>query len=73
MTGADFDTIEDVRAIRFSTSRPLRVNALLPTRFERNGKGAAIRASFSQADAWTRTEIPQSDYQLWTSDLRIAR
>ena len=72
ITGADFESIDDVRAQKFTTTRPIRVNALLPSRFERNGKGQAVRASFPQAGLWTRTEIPQSDYALWTTDLRVA-
>jgi hypothetical protein len=73
VSAADFDPIDRLRATRFMTSRPVRVNALLPARFEANGKGAAIRASFPQAGPWTRTAIARSDYVMWTSDLRGTR
>ncbi len=72
ITAADFTAIEELRAARFITSRPVRVNALLPARFEANGKGPVIRASFPQAGEWRRAEIPQSEYLLWTSELRVA-
>jgi hypothetical protein len=70
ITSADFDTVDELRLQRFVTLRPIRVNALLPNRFERNGKGAVIRSSFPQASTWTDHPVPQSDYVLWTADLK---
>jgi hypothetical protein len=66
---ADFMTVEALRRDRFVAAGPLRVRALLPPRFEANGKGAAIRGSFPQATNWTRQGIPGSEYDCWTADL----
>ncbi|MBZ5555762.1 MAG: hypothetical protein LAO77_00660 [Acidobacteriia bacterium] len=73
ISGADFRDPDDLRADRFFTSRPVRVHALLPSRFESNGKGPIVRASFPQADAWASTTIAGSDYRLWTADLHAGR
>ena len=70
---ADFQRIEDLRLDRFVTSRTLRAHVLLPPRFERNGKGAVIRASFPQATEWTREAIPGSEYDRWTATLAVPR
>ena len=47
----------------------MRVHVLLPPRFEDNRKGEAIRASFPQATAWSRTAIPAAEYVSWTAIL----
>jgi hypothetical protein len=69
---ADFIDIAQLRRDRFVTSRPMRVHVLLPPRFENNGKGEAIRASFPQADSWVRREIPAAEYVSWTATLEPA-
>jgi hypothetical protein len=66
---ADFIDIAVLRRDRFVTSRRMRVHVLLPPRFENNGKGEAIRASFPQADGWVRREIPGAEYVSWTATL----
>jgi hypothetical protein len=66
---ADFIPVEALRQDRFRTSRRLRVRALLPPRFELNGKAAAIRASFPQATRWSRSTIAGAEYDLWTTIL----
>jgi len=66
---ADFIPVETLRLDRFRTSRRLRVRALLPPRFESNGKAAAIRASFPQAAQWSRSTIAGAEYDLWTAVL----
>jgi hypothetical protein len=68
-TSADFDALADLERTSYVTSRPLGVRALMPARFEANGKGEAIRRSFPQAGRWERTKIAGSDYWLWTTDL----
>jgi len=73
ITGADFRDPDDLQADRFFTSRPVRVHALLPSRFEANGKGPIVRGSFPQAADWASTPIAGSDYVLWTTDLRVSR
>jgi hypothetical protein len=66
---ADFMPVELLRSERFLTSRRLRVHALLPPRFEQNGKAAAIRGSFPQATGWTRAAVAGSEYDAWTTVL----
>jgi hypothetical protein len=71
MVHADFIALDELRKYRFqTTSRALRVHVLLPPRFETNGKGAVIRASFPQAVAWERDAIPGSQYDRWLAELR---
>ena len=65
---ADFTPIEDLRE-HFLTSRRIRVHALLPPRFEQNGKAEAIRGSFPQATGWTRQQVTGSEYDAWTTVL----
>lgn len=69
---ADFTRVEELRGERFLTSRPLRIHALLPPRFEGNGKAAAIRDSFPQATGWSRSAIAGSEYDEWTTVLKPA-
>ena len=69
-TQADFQRLEELRAARYVTSRPLEVRALLIDKFAHDGKADAIRASFPQAGAWRMQAVPGSDYQLWTADLK---
>ena len=66
---ADFIELAQLRHDRFLTSRRMRVHVVLPPRFEDNGKGEAIRASFPQATAWLRTQIPAAEYVSWTAML----
>jgi len=66
---ADFIPVDALRRDRFRTSRRMRVRALLPPRFEVNGKAAAIRASFPQAARWSRSTIAGAEYDLWTAVL----
>jgi hypothetical protein len=66
---ADFIPVDALRHERFRTSRRMRVRALLPPRFEVNGKAAAIRASFPQAARWSRSTIAGAEYDLWTAVL----
>jgi hypothetical protein len=73
ITGADFRDLEDLRADRFFTARPVTLHALLPARFEASGKGPTVRASFPQAEAWTSTPIAGSNYVLWTTALHAGR
>ena len=66
---ADFLELAQLRSDRFLTSRRMRVHVVMPPRFEDNGKGEAIRASFPQAAAWTRTAFPDAEYVSWTAML----
>ena len=66
---ADFIPVDALRQERFRTSKRVRVRALLPPRFEANGKAAAIRASFPQAARWSRSTIAGAEYDLWTTVL----
>jgi hypothetical protein len=70
---ADFIELNFLRRERFLTSRRMRVHALLPPRFEHNGKGTAIRASFPQAIAWSRSVVPGAEYDAWTAVLDPSR
>jgi hypothetical protein len=54
---------------RSAPARPLRIRALLPDKFEAEGKGAVIRASFMGAGAWERTSYPACQHRLWTTTL----
>jgi hypothetical protein len=69
---ADFVTAATLGSERFLTSRSIRVHALLPPRFEDNGKGAAIRGAFPQATGWSRSVIAGSEYDAWTTVLQPA-
>ncbi|MEG4604484.1 hypothetical protein QUA86_04485 [Microcoleus sp. F6_B6] len=74
ITHADFyGGLQDTNLHRqaFYTSIPLRVHVLLPPSFEDNGKGAAIRSSFPQADEWIYREIEESNYVKWISTLEV--
>jgi hypothetical protein len=73
ITHADFQAIDELQRDRFVTAQPLRVRALLPARFELNGKGSVIRQSFPQAGTWASSTITGSDYVLWTADLSTSR
>ena len=66
---ADFVALGALRRDRFATSRRIRVHALLPPRFEDNGKAAAIRGAFTQATGWSRSVIPGAEYDAWTAVL----
>jgi len=69
---ADFIELAILQRERFFTSGRLHVHVLLPPRFEQNGKGPAIRASFPQATAWARREIADAEYVSWTALLEPA-
>lgn len=66
---ADFTPLDELRRERFLTSRRVRVHALLPPRYEQNGRAAAIRDSFPQATGWTRATVPGAEYDAWTTVL----
>ncbi len=59
------DNLELPRA--FHASRPLRVTALIARRFELDGRGPAIRAMFRGAARWSRTTVPDSNDDVWTT------
>jgi hypothetical protein len=63
ITDADFESLEDIAALRFHGDVP--VCALMPPKFETNGKGAAIRNSFVDIAQWTRRLVPGAAYDLW--------
>lgn len=63
ITHADFEPLEQLAAARYSG--PASVCALLPPRFEGNGKGPAIRASFTDVKRWQRLRVPGAAYDLW--------
>jgi hypothetical protein len=69
---ADFAPLDLLRRDRFVSSRAIRIHALLPPRFEENGKGAAIRASFPQATRWTVSPVRGAEYVEWTAALEPA-
>ncbi len=69
-TTADFDTLDELKAARYVTSRPARVRVLLTDKFAHDGKADAIRASFPQAGPWHMQHVDGSDYQLWTAHLK---
>jgi hypothetical protein len=66
---ADFIPLPTLRGERFLSSSAMRVRVLLPARFEENGKGAAIRASFPQATRWTSVAVPGAGIVDWTGML----
>lgn len=68
----DFTKAEDLSRERFLTLQRVRVHALLPPRFERNGKAAAVRDSFRQATGWSHAAIAGSEYDVWTTVLEPA-
>jgi hypothetical protein len=63
MTGADFEPLDVLRSRRYEGRLP--VCALLTPKFEGNGKGPAIRASFVDVRSWTREPADQSLYDVW--------
>ncbi|HMF94298.1 MAG TPA: hypothetical protein VKE96_08400 [Vicinamibacterales bacterium] len=69
---ADFIPLDRLRGDRFVSSRALRVHALLPLRFEANGKGAAIRAAFPQATRWVASPIEGAEVVRWTAIVESA-
>jgi hypothetical protein len=69
-TEADFQPLDELKSARYATSRPLQIRALLIEKFAHDGKGDAIRASFQHAGPWHMEPVPDSDYQLWTADLK---
>jgi len=72
-SGAELRSIDDLRGDRFLSTRELGVRALLPARFEQNGKGAVVRAAFPQAHGWSHSPIAGSEYLLWTTVLEPRR
>jgi hypothetical protein len=66
---ADETGLVYLEAFNFLTNKPLRVHVLLPSRFEKNGKGRAIRNSFIQASSWVKKDIVGSDYICWIASL----
>jgi len=72
IVNADFENIDDLRAMRYISSSPLRVRMLLPVHFEKNGKGQVIRGSFIQSDGWKQSKIEGCKYTLWTTTLKVS-
>jgi hypothetical protein len=68
---ADFLAIERLQRETFNTSRPMRVFALLPRKFEDNGKGQVIRESFPQAVTWEKLSLPDGQLYLWKAELQV--
>jgi hypothetical protein len=69
---ADFLDLEWLRRFHYQTSQPLVMHVLLPRRFEAEGKGAAIRASFAGAGAWTARVDQDCDVTDWRAALTPA-
>jgi hypothetical protein len=63
ITHADFEPMEWIAGTRYRGPGP--VCALLPGRFEANGKGPAIRASFFDLRTWRRAAVAESEYDVW--------
>jgi hypothetical protein len=63
ITAADFEALEYISALRFHGEVP--VCALMPPKFETNGKGAAIRNSFVDIGSWSHRVVPGAVYDLW--------
>jgi hypothetical protein len=63
ITAADFEALEYISALRFHGEVP--VCALMPPKFETNGKGAAIRNSFVDIGSWSHRVVPGAAYDLW--------
>lgn len=68
---SDFTDAEELRRVKYFSSKPLRVHALMPPYFEENGKDKIIRESFVQADGWSKEYIEGSKYICWTTTLKI--
>jgi hypothetical protein len=60
---ADFEPIDWLRAARYRGR--IDVCALLPPRFESNGKGEVIRRSFVDVSAWMHLPLAASNFDLW--------
>jgi glycosyltransferase involved in cell wall biosynthesis len=56
-------------ADEFRSTRRLRITALIQTKLEPTGNGAAIRALFKGAGPWTETTFPGALANVWTSVL----
>lgn len=63
ITHADFESIRELVDRRYEGAVP--VCALLPPRFEQNGKGPLIRATFVDVASWRRVTVAESAYDLW--------
>jgi len=72
ITHADFESLDDLRSVRFQASRPLEVYVLLPMYFEKGEKGRIIRGSFLQAADWRKFEIEGCQYYLWVATLQAS-
>jgi len=62
-THADFESLEELSSRHYRGA--VSICALLPPKFEGNGKGRAIRTSFIDIRTWTRREAPGSAYAVW--------
>ncbi len=71
ITHADFIDLASLQKQKYLSSFPYRVRVLTPYYFEENGKGQAIRASFVQAQGWSKKKIPASNYICWITTLRV--
>jgi hypothetical protein len=62
---ADFLDLDWLQKLHYQTTQPLVMHVLLPGRFEREGKGAVIRASFAGAGAWTERKDDECNIADW--------
>jgi len=67
---SDFLSVEQLKRDNFRTNAPIRVRLLLPPSFEQNGKGQIIRDSFPQAQRWKTITVRDTNYVLWTAELK---
>ncbi|MBF0136996.1 MAG: hypothetical protein HQL65_12220 [Magnetococcales bacterium] len=68
---SDWIDVNDWRKIRFHTSQPLRVLALIPKATETgpSGKGQAIRDAFVDAKTWEHVPLATIPLDLWIGQL----
>jgi hypothetical protein len=60
---ADFESLADLSSKRYRG--PIAICALLPPKFEINGKGPAIRRSFVDIAQWSRHPAVDAEYDVW--------
>ncbi len=61
------DVDERYLETRLSTTKRLRVTAVIQHKLEANGEGAGIRAEFTNAGPWTETAVPGALADVWTT------
>jgi hypothetical protein len=62
-TSADFESLAELSARHYRGN--VAICALLPPKFETNGKGLAIRNSFGDVTAWTRRSAAHAASDVW--------